>query len=850
LAGFFAAYKIACTMADFSPTTNSDSVLSRLAEGRRLLSLARTYEALEIFREVLGLSDVDENCRFLGILGTGFAYAFLGDLSKARDAANRAGAQNPLASPQPGSVYRLVAEILWLQGRTEEAAEYFREALVHLRDDEALEAKLNLAAVLAASEDFKAAQKILTEAVKQAVAPGPGVHLLLLLRRGEILSQEDNSDFEKGVLLSRERESPYFSWVFSYALGSRLAQADKLAKAQECYTEALGFFRQVWTGLPLELRGSFLSTGLRKTFCTAVVETAASADDKEGVGFREVRREVLDPGPEKDVERFDSIISRISEPRLASMLTGIRDRYRSLLRLQEVNKAINAELDLNTLLSLIIDKAVDIAAAERGFLMLRQDGRLRFQVARNIDQENIRKPEFKISHSIAEEVSVTGKSILTANASTDPRFSMHHSVYNLKLSSVLCVPMKVADSVTGILYIDNRFREALFGPEIASLLELFASQAAVAIENARLYQENIKSQKQVQKLNTDLQSANEKLRETLDEQNQEIIAIRSGRDTEAEETWRYDYSSLVGTSPPMRKLFRLLDRIIETEIPVLIEGASGTGKELVARVLHGQGTRHSRPFLSENCGALTDTLLESELFGHVKGAFTGATGDKKGLFEAAHRGTLFLDEVSEMSAQMQKKLLRVLQEGELRPVGGKEVRKVDVRILSASNKNLRNEVQEARFREDLFYRLNVLTVTLPPLRDRREDIPALLQHFWGDSADLDDIIDAAALDILYAYGWPGNVRELKNLVTRTRALGIAAITVDDLPAEMIDAPESGGTGTLDEIEARFFHRVIRDALNRSGGNKTRAAQLLGIPKTSLYNRMKKYGIDTEDSTCS
>jgi transcriptional regulator with PAS, ATPase and Fis domain len=307
----------------------------------------------------------------------------------------------------------------------------------------------------------------------------------------------------------------------------------------------------------------------------------------------------------------------------------------------------------------------------------------------------------------------------------------------------------------------------------------------------------------------------------------------------------------------MLEIFRLLDRIRESSAPVLINGESGTGKELIAKAIHANSPRHTQGFVSENCAALTETLLESELFGYVKGSFTGAHRDHKGLFELAHGGTLFLDEVGDMSANMQKKLLRAVQEGVIRRVGGKDYIAVDVRIISATNKDLAQEVRKGNFREDLFYRLNVINVKLPPLRERREDIPALIAHFLGDLCAETGVakeIDAQAIKLLSQHNWPGNIRELQNEVKRLFALSDQCIAVADLSDEI----RSGSQGvtlamleqdlqalTLKEAVERLERTLIRNALVQCGGNKSQVAKQLQIPKTSLYNRISRFKLDEE-----
>jgi transcriptional regulator with PAS, ATPase and Fis domain len=303
-------------------------------------------------------------------------------------------------------------------------------------------------------------------------------------------------------------------------------------------------------------------------------------------------------------------------------------------------------------------------------------------------------------------------------------------------------------------------------------------------------------------------------------------------------------------------VFRLLDKVTDSDIPVFIHGESGTGKELVARAIHFNGPRARRNFVSENCAAIHETLLESELFGSVRGAFTGANRDRKGLFEVADQGTLFLDEIGEMSPLMQKKLLRVLQEGEFRRVGGKEVIKVDVRILSASNQNIARLVESGEFRADLYYRINVLTVDLPPLRERKEDIPLLAQHFLAVQAEKRKIpirkMEKSTLQILMGYSWPGNVRELENEIARAIALSDDQITPEVLSTHIqkgqgdsIDLTEIVGRGLKEIVQDQtriLERRVIECTLTATGGVKSEAARRLQISRPTLDSKIERLSI--------
>jgi DNA-binding NtrC family response regulator len=303
---------------------------------------------------------------------------------------------------------------------------------------------------------------------------------------------------------------------------------------------------------------------------------------------------------------------------------------------------------------------------------------------------------------------------------------------------------------------------------------------------------------------------------------------------------------ILGSHPAMVELYKLVFRVAGTRSPVLIEGESGTGKELLARTIHEQSPRRGRPFVAVNCTSLSESLLESELFGHVRGAFTGAVERRPGLFLDANRGTIFLDEVGDMSLTMQAKLLRVVQEQEVKPVGGSETVPVDVRIVAATHRDLGAMVSDGRFREDLYYRLRVVALRVPPLRDRPEDIPILASHFLRRSAGLArrsvQGFTPAASAALQGYSWPGNVRELENVVDRAVALTRGGtVEVEDLPEEMLavasvrPGPPGGGSATLDDVVRRHVLQV----LNATGGNKTEAARVLGVPRRSFYRMLRR-----------
>jgi two-component system response regulator HupR/HoxA len=350
-----------------------------------------------------------------------------------------------------------------------------------------------------------------------------------------------------------------------------------------------------------------------------------------------------------------------------------------------------------------------------------------------------------------------------------------------------------------------------------------------------------------------IERLNERLKKALRVRTNALRQAREELAKQADELGlKYDYAQIIGRSPAMQRVLRLVDRVTDLRVPVLIVGESGTGKELIARAIHFNGPRRRGRIVSENCGAIPENLMESEFFGYMRGAFTGANRDQAGLFEQADGGTLFLDEVGDLPPDLQTKFLRVLEEGEVRRLGSKSVAPVDVRVVAATNRDLEGLLKTGAFREDLYYRLAGVVLEIPPLRDRREDIPSMVAHFIKEVAGPDTSlrIEPAAMELLQAYDWPGNVRELRNEVQRLIALQAGGeISPEHLSARILqwrapdlDAPPEGGIRALVEDLER---RVLRASLLRHGWNKSRAAAELGLSRLGLRKKLERYGLDAE-----
>jgi transcriptional regulator with GAF, ATPase, and Fis domain len=443
------------------------------------------------------------------------------------------------------------------------------------------------------------------------------------------------------------------------------------------------------------------------------------------------------------------------------------------------------------------------------------------------------------SQSIVRRTLEREEPILTTDAQGDPRFAGQGSVHALRLKSVLSVPVLSPSGVLGVLYVDCRVQRGRFSEAERNLLLAFADQLALAIGNARLHQELERSRAELARQKHAVEQLSRGQAREIEKLRREVQTQRQSLEL------RYDYSQIVGRGPAMRAVLERLDRVIDSEASVLILGESGTGKELVARALHWNGPRRAGPFLGLNCAALPEALLESELFGHARGAFTGADRDKLGLLQAAAGGTLFLDELGELSPATQAKLLRVLQEREVRPLGSEKSLPLDVRLVAATHRDLDRAMAEGKFREDLYYRIAVVTVALPALRERPEDLPALsekiLQRLANEAGKKPPELGQDALRRLSAHPFPGNVRELENVLTRAFVLAPGAkIRAEDLDLGARRAPAPRARSRRD-FETDEKERILA-ALRAARWNVSVVSRSLGIPRNTLYRKLARYGL--------
>ncbi len=512
-------------------------------------------------------------------------------------------------------------------------------------------------------------------------------------------------------------------------------------------------------------------------------------DDELTVGDAELRFRILD----------DRSPAQVAKPQVHRRLEGLERIHQLSIELLQAN-------ELDELLDELIDSAIALTGADKGFLVLTDGDDWSIRVARNVDLEAIIDDSSHLSDSVLQEVMRVQKPIIIADARTDEQFRDAQSVIDLELCSVMCVPLLDRGQLLGVIYVGNDRVADLFDELHLDLLSIFAAKLSLVIANAILMDE--------------LRSDNRSLKNRL----------RSRR-----------FGSLIGASDAMKPVFHAIDRVAPTNVTVLITGETGTGKELVAAELHRRSDRADGPFVTLNCGAIPENLLESELFGHVEGAFTGASQKRNGKFHAADGGTLFLDEVGEMPPNLQVKLLRVLQERTFTRVGSNTAESVDIRILAATNRNLADDVSSGNFREDLYYRLHVVEITLPALRERENDIILIAEYLIDQISDELQIsprkLSADATRAMRKFDWPGNVRQLENRLKKALVLAQGStLSAEDLDLSPALLPEPT---SLAEAKEKFALKYVLQVLEKNDGNRSQTARDLDIDPRTVFRYLEK-----------
>lgn len=787
---------------------------------------------------------------------------YLGRLERARAEIARVGAPEGLPQSLRAQLHGLRAELFARTGELERALGEFQaceRAWTELgRRRDASEAALE--AILATAHASP-------ETVRSPGSFVPSLERLeQLLARGEELLDGEETPLSR---LARARVAKF---------AGRERQAEELAERALELAEAAG--QREWAWRSCSLLAEILEAAGKRTRAARVREQAVEILEEIGARLPDDLRAVYWSDPRRSALRGGRARTALHERQSARPAMFVRKGRitstagsdavsrmsqtpleRRLARILAINSDLAGEADLARLAEKIIAHAAELLGAERGFLLLGPE--LEVCAARGAQGEE----HEGFSRSVAQEVVTSGKPVVSIDAERDPRLRAFESVHLDLVTAVACVPiLSQQGEPAGALYLETRVGQRPDFADELPTLQAFADQAAIALGNARLLRQLEAKSAELEEKNRRLADARERLKGALGKRTQRLREVRQElRSTKSRLSSHAAYGGLVGGSEAMRRVYALIERIKDTDVPVLITGESGTGKEVVARAIHDGSARGRSKMLSVNCGAIPETILESELFGHTRGAFTGADRDRKGLFREADGGVLFLDEIGETPLKMQAGLLRVLQEKLVRPVGGSAEIPVDVRVVFATNRDLRKAVVEGRFREDLLYRIQVIEIALPALRERREDIPLLVDHFLDRFAarfgQPKKHLSRAAMARLLAHPFPGNVRQLENVLLNAWVMSEDG-QIDEGDVEL---PRSGPSappgearasssrtgrgsehkkqrkGTLSEHQ-RQERSMIVEALERTGWNRARAAEVVGMPRRTFYRRLKDYGI--------
>ena len=653
------------------------------------------------------------------------------------------------------------------------------------------------------------------------------------LLRGELDLAEDNraSALERALRAAAVAERLVVEDLVLRAelLAARVEAGTDSSAARERLDAALDRARRS----SQELLEAKLSTELCRVLLAAAdplaTEQASMARrswDRLAANLDQSEREMFWQDPRRDV--LERLTARDVGATAKAEATVLR-------RLLSLARRVNSSLSIERVLDYAVDAAVELSGAERGFVLLLEEGSQPRVAAARAGAEPLLLP----SRGIVERVVQTQEAVLTTDAAADARFSSHGSVHALRLKSVLSVPVSTPERALGVIYVDSRIQRGRFGEAERSVLVALADQIAVALANARLHAD-------LEQRSRELEQQKYLVERLSSAKDRELTALRQEVKAQSRTLeLRYDYSQIIGRGPAMRAALEQLDRVMDAGVNVLLLGESGTGKELAARAIHVNGPRSSRAFVGVNCAAMPESLLESELFGHVRGAFTGADRDRKGLLLEANGGTLFLDELGEMPLSTQAKLLRVLQEREVRPLGAARSQPFDVRLVCATQRDLLAEVEAGRFREDLYYRVAVVVVRLPPLRERLEDLPelvrVLVQRIARAAGRKVPEVLPNAVRALARHAFPGNVRELENVLTRAVVMsGGQRIDAADLElGARLARPRTSRTRREYQDDER--ERILQ-ALRETRWNVSVVSRRLGIPRNTLYRKLERYGL--------
>lgn len=511
----------------------------------------------------------------------------------------------------------------------------------------------------------------------------------------------------------------------------------------------------------------------------------------------------------KDVELVFSIFEEAAPmvdrgPRDAEASPGAE--LAGMRKLAEFSERLNGLQTVKEQLDGLVDAVIDVTSADKGFVILLEDGEAKVTVARNVDQKDLPNGVRHLSDSIIARVVESKKPLIVSDALHDSMFKGSESVMNLALCSVMCAPLVAQGQLLGIIYVGNDNVRSLFEASSLDVLTIFATQGALILQNAIL-------------------------RDELKSDRDELVSLMGEN--------RFD--DIIGSHPRLVEVFKKLEKVAGTDISVLITGETGTGKELIAKAIHRRSPRNKGPFVVVNCGAIPENLMESELFGHVRGAFTGAVATRDGKFQAADGGTLFLDEIGEMPVSLQVKLLRALQEHVVMKVGDTKSQQVDIRVVAATNRDLEVEIQKGNFREDLYYRLNVINLHLPTLHERGDDTILLAKFFLHKYAEEFGArvkgFTPGALSAMRKYDWPGNIRQLENRIKKAIVLCDKTLVG---PEDLDLFPEAlKAVVPLTEAREDFQRRYILEVLERNNGNRTKTARDLGVDPRTIFRYLER-----------